>query len=98
MLSAVRVADSVIIVVSGASGIEVGGQQAWHYSQDLGIPTAIIVKKLDRENSSFEKVCTELAESWGRQYVPVQGIEGTAEAFIVVTTWRTRRIGYRSYR
>ncbi len=86
MLSAVRVADSVIIVVSGASGIEVGGQQAWHYSQDLGIPTAIIVNKLDRENSSFEKVCAELAESWSRQCVPVQGVNGVAEAFTSVTT------------
>ncbi|MBT3994970.1 MAG: elongation factor G [Chloroflexi bacterium] len=86
MLSAVRVADSVIIVVSGASGIEVGGQQAWQYSQDLGIPTAIIVNKLDRENSSFEQACADLAESWGRQCVPVQSVDGSAEAFTAVTT------------
>ncbi len=86
MLSAVRVADSVILVVSAASGIEVGAQQAWNYVQDLGIPTAIVVNKLDRENSSFETTCAELAESWGRQCVPVQGVDGDADAFSAVTT------------
>ena len=61
MLSAIRVADSVLIVISAASGIEVGAQHAWNYSQDLGIPTAIVVNKLDRENTSFEQTCAELA-------------------------------------
>ncbi|MDG0867478.1 elongation factor G [Candidatus Lucifugimonas marina] len=86
MLSAVRVADAVILVVSAASGVEVGAQQAWNYTQDLGIPTVIVVNKLDRENSSFEQTCTELAESWGRQCVPVQGVDGDAESFGAVTT------------
>lgn len=85
MVSAVRVADSVILVISAASGIEVGAQQAWNYTQDLGIPTAIVVNKLDRENSSFEQTCAELAEAWGRQCVPVQGVDGDAESFSAVT-------------
>jgi len=86
MISALRVADSVILVISGASGIEVGAQQAWHYAQDLGIPTAIVVNKLDRENSSFEQTCAELADSWGRQCVPVQSVSGDVEAFSAVST------------
>ncbi|NQW21664.1 MAG: elongation factor G [Chloroflexi bacterium] len=86
MLSAVRVADSVILVVSAASGIEVGAQQAWNYVQDLGIPTVIVVNKLDRENSSFETTCAELAESWGRQCVPVQSVKGDASEFNAVMT------------
>ena len=86
MLSAVRVADSVILVVSAASGIEVGAQQAWNYMQDLGVPTAIVVNKLDREHTSFEQTCFEIAESWGRQCVPVQGVDGDAEAFAAVST------------
>ena len=86
MLSGIRVADSVILVISAASGIEVGAQQAWHYAQDLGIPTAIVVNKLDRESTSFEQTCAEIAESWGRQCVPVHGVDGDAESFTAVTT------------
>jgi elongation factor G len=86
MLSAVRVADSVILVVSAASGVEVGAQHAWNYTQDLGIPTAIVVNKLDRENSSFAQTCAELTEAWGRQCVPVQGVNGDADAFSAVAT------------
>ena len=86
MRSGVRVADSVILVVSAASGIEVGAQQAWNYTQDLGVPTAIVVNKLDRENSSFEQTVAEIQEAWGRQCVPVQGVEGAEDSFSGVTS------------
>lgn len=86
MLSAVRVADSVLIVISGASGIEVGAQQAWNYTDEIGIPTAIVVNKLDRDNSSFEEVCAEIADAWGRQCVPVQTVAGDAAEFTGVTS------------
>ena len=76
MVSAVRVADSVLLVVSAASGIEVGAQQAWNYLEELGIPTAIIVNKLDRENTSFTQTCSEISDAWGRNCVPIQTVEG----------------------
>ena len=79
MVSAIRVADSVVIVISAASGIEVGAQQAWNYTSDLGLPTAIVVNKLDRENTSFGQTCLEIAEAWGRQCVPVQTVNADAE-------------------
>jgi len=86
MVSAIRVADSVIIVISAASGIEVGAQQAWNYTSDLGIPTAIVVNKLDRENTSFGQTCLEIAEAWGRQCVPVQTVDADAESFSSVSS------------
>ena len=86
MLSGLRVADAVIIVVSAASGIEIGAQQAWNYTEDLGIPTAIVVNKLDRENSSFEQTCLEITESWGRHCIPVHNVDGDAESFRSVLT------------
>lgn len=81
MLSAVRVADTVILVISAASGIEVGLQQAWKYMEDLGIPVVVVVNKLDRENTSFAQTCSEIAEAWGRNCVPVQTVDGDAESF-----------------
>ncbi|MCH8911480.1 MAG: elongation factor G [Chloroflexi bacterium] len=86
MVSAIRVADSVIIVVSAASGIEVGAQHAWNYTEDLGIPTAIVVSKLDRENTSFGQTCLEIAEAWGRQCVPIQTVDADAESFSSVSS------------
>ena len=86
MLSGLRVADAVIIVVSAASGIEIGAQQAWNYTEDLGIPTAIVVNKLDRENSSFEQTCLEITESWGRHCIPIHNVDGDAESFRSVLT------------
>ena len=86
MVSAIRVADSVIIVVSAASGIEVGAQQSLNNNQDLGIPTAVRVNKLDRENPSFGQTCLEIAEAWGRQCVPIQTVNADAESFSSVSS------------
>ena len=86
MLSGLRVADAVIIVVSAAAGIEIGAQQAWNYTEDLGIPSAIVVNKLDRETSSFEQTCEEIVESWGRHCVPVNSVDGDGESFGSVST------------
>ncbi|MCZ6539119.1 MAG: elongation factor G [Chloroflexi bacterium] len=86
MLSAIRVADSMVIVISATSGIEVGAQQAWNYSEDLGMPTAIVVNKLDRDNTSFGQTCREIAAAWGRQCVPVQTVNADAESFSSVSS------------
>ena len=85
MISAIRVADSVLIVISAAAGIEVGAQQAWNYTEDLGLPTAIVVNKLDRENTSFTQTCQEIAEIWGRQCVPVHTVDADGESFSSVS-------------
>ena len=37
-LSAVRVADSAVIVVSSTSGVEVGTETVWEYVENRGIP------------------------------------------------------------
>jgi len=81
MLSGLRVADAAIIVVSAASGIEVGADQAWELCEKRGLPRLIVVNKLDRENTAFPKTVEELTERWGRACVPIQVADGTEASF-----------------
>ena len=46
-LSAVRVADAAIIVVSATSGIEVGTERVWEYCEARGIPRIFFVSMMD---------------------------------------------------
>jgi elongation factor G len=84
MLSGLRVADAAILVISATSGIEVGTRQAWEYCEKLGLPRAVVINKLDRENTDFDATVRQITEAWGRQYVPVQYIEGREAGFKAV--------------
>ena len=67
---ALRVAESVLVVVRGTSGVEVGTEKVWEYAKDL--PKMIFVNKLDRENADFSKVLAILQNMYGSSVVAVQ--------------------------
>lgn len=68
--SALRAADAALVLVSAPAGVEVGTIQMWQMAADL--PKLIVVSKLDRENSEFDRVMEALVEAFGRECVPVQ--------------------------
>ncbi len=68
--SALRAADAALVLISAPSGVEVGTIQMWQMAEDL--PKLIVVSKLDRENSEFDRVMEALVEAFGRECVPVQ--------------------------
>jgi len=49
--SALRVADAAIVVICGASGIEVGTEQVWKYIEDVALPRLIVVTATSRPPS-----------------------------------------------
>ncbi len=79
MLSAMRVADAAVLVISAPSGIEVGSIQAWQAAEDAKLPRVIVINKLDRPETNFDEVVSEIQEAWGRTCVPVQSPEGSGE-------------------
>ncbi|MCT8976544.1 elongation factor G [Clostridium sp. CX1] len=76
-----RASDIAMIVVSGVSGIQVGTEKSWEYVNKYKLPRSLYINKLDRENSSFDKVLTGLKDSFGISVVPVQYPIGTEENF-----------------
>ncbi len=72
VISGVRVADAAVIVVAAQAGIEVGTIQMWRLAEQRGLPRAIYVSKLDRENANFAGIVEALQERFGRHLVPVQ--------------------------
>ena len=71
MRSAVSVADSLMIVVNGVSGIEVQTDKAWDTGKEFGLPVAFFISKLDRENSDFDKVLADIRADYSDKAVPV---------------------------
>src|SRR3954469_22744954 len=71
VVEAVRVTDAGIVVVDGVSGAQVGTEQVWRALDERSLPRIIVVNKLDRENSDYDRVLDQLRERYGKQVVPL---------------------------
>ncbi len=69
--AALRASDSALVVVEAVSGVEVGTELTWGYANDYGLPKAVFVNKLERENADFFKVLSELREAFSETIVPL---------------------------
>jgi len=70
--AAIRVSEGAIIVVCAASGVEVGTEQVWSYSDEDNLPRLIFINKMDRENADFYRIVDELQSKFGSKCLPLQ--------------------------
>ena len=68
-ISALRVADAAILVVSAPAGVEVGTEQMWRRLQAQNVPTIVFINKMDRENADFNAALTQVRNRLGSQCV-----------------------------
>ncbi len=78
---AVRVVDGTLLTVDAVSGAEVMTEKVWEYRRDLKIPGVVVINRLDRENSSFERALESCVDSFGREVVALQLPIGEAHDF-----------------
>ncbi|MBZ0303798.1 MAG: elongation factor G [Anaerolineae bacterium] len=95
MKNAIRVADSVIVVVDAVAGVEVGTELAWEYATVYQQPIIVTINKMDRENASFE---TTLDQLKGRfpdyKFIPVMLPIGAEHDFKGVVNLLTMKAYY----
>ncbi|HET6455666.1 MAG TPA: elongation factor G [Armatimonadota bacterium] len=70
--SALKIVEGALLVVCAVSGIEVGTETTWEFAQETGVPRAIFINKMDRENADFYAVAEALRVRFGSRVVPVQ--------------------------
>ncbi len=70
-LSAVRVADSAMVVISGTGGVDTGADEVWEAAAAYEIPRFLVVSQLDRENTRFDEIVAEAREHYGPKVIPL---------------------------
>jgi elongation factor G len=80
--SALRVADSAVVVVDAVAGVEVQTEKAWSYAAELELPRLIVVNRMDRENASFVRALESLQARFGRAVVPLAIPLGEEKGFV----------------
>ncbi len=80
-LSAVRVADAAIIVVSATSGVEVGTERVWEYCEARGIPRIFFVSMMDKDHADFDGVFGQIKSRLTESALPVEIPIGAGDDF-----------------
>lgn len=72
VISALRVADGVIVLVDSVAGMEVGTEIAWSYVNQFSLPRFVVINKMERENANFQKALASVQEFSDIRVIPVQ--------------------------
>ena len=71
-LTAMTVTDSVIILINGQYGPEVGTQNHFRYAEKLGKPVIFLINQLDAEKCDYNQSIERLRELYGPKVVQLQ--------------------------
>lgn len=79
VVGALRVVDSILVVLSATAGVEVQTEVVWEDFPD--IPKIVFINKMDRENADFYKSLNEMKDTFSNNIVPVQLPIGAEDSF-----------------
>jgi len=72
VLSALRVADTGVMVINAAMGVEVGTDVIWQYTEKFKTPMIFALNKLDHDKSDFDKTVQQAKDHFGNKITVVQ--------------------------
>jgi elongation factor G len=72
VISALRIADSAVVVVDSVSGAEVGTEIAWQYCEHFKLPRFVVINKMNRDNANFRKAFETVQAISDKRLIPVQ--------------------------
>ena len=70
VFSSLRVVGGAVIMVDASSGIEVGTEKAWTFTEKRNMPKIIFVNKMDKDNVDYIKVIRDLKDKFGKKIAP----------------------------
>jgi len=72
VISALRVADTGILLLNAAMGVEVGADLIWDYTERFKTPMLIAINKLDHDKADYDKTLRQAKEHFGSKVIAVQ--------------------------
>ncbi|MDH7576381.1 MAG: elongation factor G [Bacillota bacterium] len=69
---ALRIVESVLVVLCAVSGVEVQTEIGWQEASKSNLSKIAFINKMDRENANFVRVIQQMKDSFGGNIIPVQ--------------------------
>ncbi|HZK09585.1 MAG TPA: elongation factor G [Clostridia bacterium] len=80
-IGALSISGGAVIVIDASSGIEVGTEKAWNYTQQRNMPRILFINKMDKENINYVELMEKLKASFGMKIAPFVVPIGDGEEF-----------------
>ncbi|GAB4499217.1 MAG: elongation factor G [Saprospiraceae bacterium] len=72
VVTALKVADTAVILLNARSGVEVGTELIWEYVDKFETPSIFVVNQLDHEKADFEMTLEQAKNRFGNRVLPMQ--------------------------
>ncbi|WP_419163305.1 elongation factor G [Candidatus Palauibacter sp.] len=72
VMAGIRVADAGICVIDAISGVEVGTEKTWAAAKAAGLPRAVFVSMMDRDNADFGNTVDQIRAELDSGVMPLQ--------------------------
>jgi len=72
VISALRVADTAVMVVNAQNGVEVGTEITWRYANKAVKPVIFAINHLDLEHANFDETLRQMKQQFGKNVVLMQ--------------------------
>jgi len=72
VVCSMKVADTAIMVLNAAHGVEVGTEILWDYVQDFKTPTLFVINQIDHDKSDFDTTFEQAVQRFGSKVIAVQ--------------------------
>ena len=72
VVGSLKVADTALIVLNAAGGVEVGTELVWEYVERFKTPTVFVVNQMDHPKADFESTLQQAQQRFGHKVLPVQ--------------------------
>jgi elongation factor G len=72
VLSALRVADTGVMMLNAVMGVEVGTDIIWEYTEKFKTPMIFAVNKLDDDQADFDRTVQQTKDHFGNKIIVVQ--------------------------
>ncbi len=72
VISALKVADTGVMLLNASAGVEVGTELIWEYTLTNNTPTMFVINQVDHEKSDFESTLEQARNRFGSKVIPVQ--------------------------
>jgi elongation factor G len=69
--AALPAVDAVLFVVSAVEGVETQTEVVWTMAEELGLPRAFFINKLDRDRASFARTLDAIQAAFGKACPPL---------------------------
>ncbi|MFM8371934.1 MAG: elongation factor G [Bacteroidota bacterium] len=72
VVTALKVADTALMILNARNGVEVGTELIWEYIEKNETPTILVINQLDHEKADYETTLEQARARFGNRVIPFQ--------------------------